>query len=89
MTARCLECGANLSRYRPPGTVYCAAHEPDRITHLDYIESGSRDPETCKRGHDLRIHGRLYNTGGGRMTRKCSACVKLRDQIRSLARSAA
>ena len=61
--------------------MHCAAHEPAHITHVDYIESVITKREarlegadTCIRGHDLLVHGRMRNAGGGRITRSCQAC---------------
>ena len=85
--SRCRTCGARLSRYRPEGSVHCAVHEPDHITHLHYVESLAlqsrerlRGPDTCTKGHDLQIHGRIRNAGHGLMTRICNACATERTR---------
>ena len=95
--SRCRTCGARLSRYRAEGTVHCALHEPHHITHLDYIDSvpthrstSLNGPDTCKHGHDLLIHGRMRDTGGGRITRSCQACnTERKRRYRARAKEAA
>lgn len=85
--SRCRTCGARLSKYRPEGTVHCAAHEPDHITHMHYVESLAlitrerlSGTDTCANGHDLRVHGRMRNAGGGRLSRICNACATERQR---------
>jgi hypothetical protein len=80
----CNSCGARLSRYAPVDSVYCAACEPELITHAEYVLSvihTQRDQpdEACVRGHDLTQTGVLRNTGHGRITRKCRACDAIRQ----------
>lgn len=85
--ATCRACGCRLSRYAPAGTVYCAPHEPARLTHDEYTSLVDTTlplsipiDEQCKRGHDLRIHGRLRNVGHGRIGRQCGACENTRKR---------
>ena len=94
--SRCRTCGAKLSQYRPEGTVHCAAHEPDHITHLDYIDHITlpripvlTGPGTCAKGHDLNVHGRMRNAGGGRITRLCRICAAERARTYRLRKAAA
>lgn len=85
----CDHCHARLSKYAPPNTRLCApcdARIP--ISHYDYLRgidalnTPPREPDTCQRGHDLTIHGRLYRTDGDRYSRKCSECQRLRANAR-------
>jgi hypothetical protein len=96
MTRRaCTRCGARLSIYNPG--LYCATCETRMITHAEYVEAC--DPaidrlrlhgtNTCLRGHDLVTHGVMKNTGGGRMSRKCRECERLRVAAHRLRKATA
>lgn len=52
-------------------------------------KSGPRPIEKCKRGHDMKVHGKVYNKSG---TRTCTKCKSERDRAayeRAKARKAA
>ena len=84
MSRRCIRCTTILSAYNQ-GLV-CAPCEARTLTHAEYLrECDPATPtnrlqgdDTCARGHDLRVHGVMKNTGGGRMSRKCRECERLR-----------
>lgn len=85
--ARCIMCCAVLSRYSEPGSTLCAPCFRIHGTHEQYIDEQIRRSEgdqrtrfTCHRGHDLEQHGKLYNAGGGRYTRRCALCRKERER---------
>jgi len=85
---RACECGTVLSRYNP--STHCAACEPSKVTHVEFTLAN--DPARarmiatqlvgevgkCARGHELSIHGKLRNAGGGRITRICGVCAAAR-----------
>lgn len=83
---RACACGTVLSQYNP--SRFCSVCEPQNLTHAAYTATidpagpirvaRKRGDEFCTRGHDLATHGVLRNTGGGRMTRKCRACDRIR-----------
>lgn len=75
----CADCGCRLSRYNPDD-VCAACYAASDTSHDEYLrelrtpEALLRGADTCKRGHDLLIHGRIVDAGDGRTTRRCSIC---------------
>ena len=84
MSRRCVRCDAILRAYNR--SLLCAPCESRTITHAEYLRAcdPARDAlklhgdDTCKRGHDLLVHGVMKNTGGGRKSRKCRECERIR-----------
>lgn len=83
----CADCGCRLSQYNPDPRCAACDHARD-TTYEDYFASSSiaksregqlRGADTCKRGHDLLIHGQTVDAGGGRLTRRCMLCRRERE----------
>lgn len=95
MSRRCVRCDAILSAYN--AGLVCAPCESRTITHAEYLRqcdpaktiSRLHGENTCKRGHDLITYGVMKNTGGGRITRKCGECERLRAAAYRLRKAAA
>lgn len=82
----CTHCGCNLSRYNDtPLCSACTAIKPPSYDDYfasvaDTTEGKLRGADTCRNGHDLTIHGKVIQTGGGRSTRRCMTCRREREK---------
>ena len=78
----CTKCDARLSKYNPG--FMCAACDSRHTTWDEYLAETSiekQPPGTCKKGHDLAIHGAIFSKGDGSYSRRCLTCR--RDRARN------
>lgn len=74
-TPTCTRCLTRLSKYNPG--LECSACETRHITWDKYLADTSiekQKPGTCKNGHDLTTHGRIFPKGDGSFSRRCLTC---------------